>query len=200
MQIEKHNSTDVSVLDRLSLVLRKPVTFAGKEHTAVELREPDAGELEAASNAKSGVGSLMKLISIVAGVPMGVAEGMCSRDLAQADAFFNTFSVPPVDVAEGDDFVDETTITLRKPVSLGKGDAAVQHTQLTLQEPTGGQKDKAAREPNDTRAAIVLISLVAKVPRLVVERMCRRDFEEACNFLASCNVVGQTTGATSARS
>lgn len=186
--------------EQLTLDLRKPITVAGKQYERLVLREPLAGELEAASRAQSGVGGLMSLIAAVAGVPRAVPEAMVSRDLARADAFFNTFSVPAVDPGEGDEFIDELTISLRKPVTIGKGDAAVTVDKLELVEPNGAQKDKASREPSDMRAAIALISTVAKVPRLAVERLCRRDFEEACNFLASCNVVGQTTGATSPRS
>jgi hypothetical protein len=192
---EQENQTDVLVLD-----LRKPVAVGGKTYESVRLREPLAGELEAASRAPSGVASLISLIVIVAGVPRTVPEAMGSRDLARANAFFDSFSVPPADAGDGDDFIDEMTLTLRKPVSIGKDERAVTYAQLELVEPNGGQKDKASREPNDMRSAIALISAVAKVPRLVVEGMCRRDFEEACNFLASCNDVGQTIGATSLRS
>lgn len=186
--------------DTLVLTLRKPVTVAGKTYDSVKLREPLASELEAASRAPSGVGALISLIVMVAGVPRGVPEAMGSRDLAKANAFLETFSVPAVDPGEGDDFIDEMTIPLRKPVTIGKGDGAITFDNLELAEPNGGQKDKASREPNDVRAAISLISSVAKVPRLAVEKLCRRDFEEACNFLASCNVVGQATGATSRQS
>lgn len=188
---------DDQVQDTFDLVLRRPVTVAGKTYESVTLREPLAGELEAAGRALSPVGVLMSLVSIVAGVPPGVPAGMGSRDLAKADAYFKTFSVPAQEAEEGDDFVDELTIPLRKPVTIGKGDAAIQYDKLELVEPNGGQKDKAAREPNSMRAAISLISAVAKVPRLAVEGLCSRDFEEACNFLAACNVAGPTTGATS---
>lgn len=195
MQVVQNEQAAASVADTLVLTLRKPVSFAGKDYASVTLREPIAGELETASRAVSGVGALMSLITSTAQVPAGVAKAMCSRDLAEADAFFNGFTVPPQDVGDGDDFVDQLEITLRKPVSLGKADTATTYETLVMTEPTGGQKEQAAREPNDTRAAIVLISLVAKVPRAVVERLCRRDFEEACNFLGSCNVVGPKTGA-----
>lgn len=201
MTIEQNNATGGEVfVDTMALTLRKPVTFAGKTYTALNLREPIASELEAASRAQSGPGALMSLIAAVAGVPSGVPEAMRSRDLAEADNFFNSLAVPAAGVGDDADFVDEITIPLRKPVTIGKGDAAVTYSEITLQEPTGGQKDKAAREPNDTRAAIALISMVGKIPRVVVERLCRRDFEEACNFLGSCNVAGRTTGATSAPS
>lgn len=183
--------------DILVLTLRKPVTVAGKTYDSVKLREATAGELEQASRAASPIGVMISLISIVASVPRAVPEAMGSRDLAQVDAFFKTFSVPAADTGDGDDFVDEVTIALRKPVTIGKGDAQITHTELVLAEPNGAQKEKASREPNDMRAAITLISSVAKVPRLVVEGLCQRDFEEACNFLAGCNVVGPTTGATS---
>lgn len=187
-------------VDQLVLALRKPVTaVGGKQFTSVTLREPNAGELEKASRALSGVGSLMVLISDVAGVPLQVAEAMCSRDLAEADAFFNTWHLPEPQPQGEDDFEDEKVITLRKPVAIGKGEEPVVYDKLEMVEPNGGQKDKASRESNDTRAAIVLISLVAKVPRAMVERLCRRDFEDACNFLGSCNVVAPKTGATSLR-
>ena len=196
---ENQDGVDAEVQDTLVLTLRKPVTVASKSYQAITLREPLAGELEAASRAPSGVASLISLITIVAGVPRSVPEAMGSRDLARVDAFFNTFSVPPAEPAGDDEFVDEIAVALRKPVSIGKGENRLTFDHLDLVEPNGGQKDKASREPNDMRAAISLIAAVAKVPRLVVEGLCRRDFEEACNFLASCNDVGQVIGVTSLR-
>lgn len=198
-QAAEHDESTAAIADEMTLVLRRPVDAANKQYTEVKLREPNAGELDQASRARSGVGSLMALISIVAQVPIAVPQGMRSRDLAEADAFFGRFSLPKPDEVDPDAFEDEKVMMLRKPVQLGKGDGVL-YEKLELVEPTGREKDKAAREPSDTRAAIALISLVAKVPRLVVERLSQRDYEEACYFLGSCNVVGQKTGATSARS
>ena len=199
-QAVQQDAVSDAIAEELTLVLRRPVTIkGGKQFTEIKLREPLAGEIDQASRAPSGVGSLMTLISLVAQVPIEVPQGMRSRDLAEANAFFDSFKLPKPDDVDPDDFEDEKEVVLRKPVTLGKGEG-VTYDRLDLVEPNGGEKDKAAREPTDTRAAIVLIALVAKVPRAVVERLCRRDFEEACNFLGSCNVVGQKTGATSPQS
>ncbi len=89
---------------------------------------------------------------------------------------------------------DEKSISLRKPVELG----GVKYEALALREPTAGELAKAtATSTNDVAVAIALISLVAKVPRGVVESLGQRDFQEASDFLGSFTVAGPTTGETS---
>lgn len=88
---------------------------------------------------------------------------------------------------------DEKTIALRKPVALGE----VKYEALTLREPTAGELARASESSTDVGVAISLISLVAKVPRGVVEKLCQRDFQEAADFLAGFTVTGPETGETS---
>lgn len=96
--------------------------------------------------------------------------------------------------------VDEKTITLRRPVILGKGDKAVEYTQLDLREPTAGELEKASKATTQVGVALNLISMIAKVPRTVVEGMCQRDLKEASDFLGSFNDDDRETGGTSSPS
>lgn len=78
----------------------------------------------------------------------------------------------------------EKTITLRKPVTLGD----VPYTKLALREPTGGELEKATNGPGSNTNIGVnlnLISIVAKVPRMVVEGLCQRDLNEAIDFFGT---------------
>lgn len=89
--------------------------------------------------------------------------------------------------------VDEKTITLRKPVMLGQ----VEYTALDLREPTAGDLSKAMKAGGQVDVAIALISIVSKVPRGAIEKLCQRDFQEASDFLGSFTPDGPVTGATS---
>lgn len=93
-------------------------------------------------------------------------------------------------------FVDEKTITLRKPVNLG----GVIYATLELCEPNSDQIEKASRAATQVGMALDLISLVAKIPRAAVGKLCQRDFREASDFLASFNDIDLSTGATSSPS
>lgn len=90
---------------------------------------------------------------------------------------------------------EEKTITLRRPVKLGD----VEYTSLTLREPTAGDLEKAAKADNNMGVVINLISLVAKVPRAVVERLSQRDLREANDFLEQFSRADLATGATSSQ-
>lgn len=85
---------------------------------------------------------------------------------------------------------DEKTITLRKPVELG----GVTYDKLDLREPTAGELDKASRATSDVGAAILLISIIAKVPKGAIEGLCQRDLKECSDFLASFAEDGTTAG------
>lgn len=86
----------------------------------------------------------------------------------------------------------ETTITLRNPVKL----ADMVYDKLELREPTAGELEKAATGGSNMSVAINLVSIVAKVPRRVVEGLCQRDMREAGDFLNQFNAVDLTAGAT----
>lgn len=91
------------------------------------------------------------------------------------------------------EIVDEKTMELRKPVTLGH----VEYATLDLREPTAGDLSKASKAGSDVDVAIALISIVAKVPRGAIEKLCQRDFQEAADFLGSFTVLGPPTGARS---
>ena len=87
---------------------------------------------------------------------------------------------------------DEKTITLRKPVSLG----GIEYKTLDLREPTAGELAKATKAGGNVDVAIMLISLIAKVPRGAIEGLSQRDLQEASDFLGSFTLDGLPTGAT----
>lgn len=91
------------------------------------------------------------------------------------------------------EIVDEKTLQLRKPVALGH----IEYATLDLREPTAGDLSKASKAGSDVDVAIALISIVAKVPRGAIEKLCQRDFQEAADFLGSFTVFGPPTGAKS---
>ncbi|MET3135636.1 hypothetical protein AAKU55_005950 [Oxalobacteraceae bacterium GrIS 1.11] len=93
-------------------------------------------------------------------------------------------------------FQDEKTITLRKPVTLG----GVLYATLDLCEPNADQLEKASRAPTQVGMVIELISMVAKVPKTVVGKLCQRDLKAASDFLGSFTEDGPATGATSSPS
>lgn len=88
---------------------------------------------------------------------------------------------------------EEKTIQLRKPVKF----ADVEYAALNLREPTAGELSKANKAGDNIDLAIMLISIIAKVPTGVVEQLCQRDFQEANDFLSSFTADGQTTGESS---
>jgi hypothetical protein len=88
--------------------------------------------------------------------------------------------------------MDSLTITLRKPVVIGD----ITFDKLDLQEPTAGQLEKASTAASNIGVVINLISIVAVVPRKVVESLCQRDLKEAGDFLESFSAAAPTTGET----
>lgn len=72
----------------------------------------------------------------------------------------------------------EKTLTLRKPVKVGDQDFLV----VNLCEPTAKHLSAAASQPNGPESIIELVSLTAKVPRVVAENMGARDHKEAERF------------------
>lgn len=83
--------------EELEITLRKPVVL-GKGESALTyekltLREPTAGELEkATTTATSDIGMSITLISLVAGVPRGVAEKIGQRELKEANEYLAGFT------------------------------------------------------------------------------------------------------------
>lgn len=91
---------------------------------------------------------------------------------------------------------DEKTIVLRKAVVLGD----VTYAELNLREPTAGELEKASNAATQIGVAISLISLIARIPRGVVEKLGQRDLKEASDFLGSFSDDSPATGATSSQS
>ena len=89
-------------------------------------------------------------------------------------------------------FEEEKTIALRKPIVLGE----LSYDHLDLREPLAFEIAKAQTAVTSADAAITLISLVAKVPRKVVEQLCQRDFNEANLFLAQAADSGEPVTGT----
>lgn len=98
---------------------------------------------------------------------------------------------------QGNDLIEEEkTLVLRKPVEFAK----VTYESLDLCEPTAGQLSKANKAGDNIDVAIMLLSLVAKVPRGAIEKLGQRDLQEASDFLGSFTVTGHQTGGTSSPS
>ncbi len=88
-------------------------------------------------------------------------------------------------------------LELRKPVVIGKGEDALTYAELELREPTAGELEKATTtSTSDIGMSITLISLVAGVPRVVVEKIGQRDLKEANEYLAGFTEDGPEAGPT----
>jgi len=87
---------------------------------------------------------------------------------------------------------EEKILKLRKPISIGKGDDALTYDSLNLREPTAGELDKAMSASTNIGIGIMLIHLVAGVPKLAVEKLCQRDFTEANEYLGGFTDDGPT--------
>ncbi|QJD91806.1 phage tail assembly protein [Duganella dendranthematis] len=102
MDINNNEQGDDSAVavnpDEITITLRKPVTVGktaksdGVTYDSLDLREPNAGELEKASKSATDIGVVLNLISLVAKVPRAVAEGLCQRDLKEASDFLARFN------------------------------------------------------------------------------------------------------------
>ncbi len=92
------NEAQPEIQEEKTIPLRKPVTL-GKGDAAItynhlDLREPTAGELSKAMRVGGGnnVEQAISLISQIAKVPMGVAQGLCQRDLQECSDFLGSFT------------------------------------------------------------------------------------------------------------
>lgn len=79
---------------------------------------------------------------------------------------------------------DTLKLEFRSPIIIGQGEGAVTYTHVELREPIAGDMEKAARADTNIGTVITLVSEVGKVPRLVAEKMCRRDMNRASEFFA----------------
>lgn len=88
--------------------------------------------------------------------------------------------------------MDEKTIVLLKPVTIGD----IVYEKLDLREPTAGELNQASKADSNIGMAIILIQVIAKVPKSVVEKLCQRDFQAANDFLGSFGSNSRQTGET----
>lgn len=87
-------------------------------------------------------------------------------------------------------------LKLREAIVLGAGDKALTYAEFELREPLAGELEKAARADTGLGQVITLISLIAKVPRTVAERIPQTELKEANDFLESFGRISLTTGET----
>lgn len=81
--------------------------------------------------------------------------------------------------------MDEKTITLRKPVHITDDLVC---TELKLREPVARELEQAG--PSN----VLLISLVAGIPRIVAEQLSARDYIEASGYLNGFLSTGPAIG------
>lgn len=87
-------------------------------------------------------------------------------------------------------FEEEITITLSKPIVIGKDATAQTFDEIKLREPTAGEMEKAARADTNIGTVITLVSLIAVIPRGVVEKITRRDLMAADKFFQTFTDAG----------
>ena len=90
------------------------------------------------------------------------------------------------------EYQDEFTLELRKPLVVGE----VTYASLKLREPTAGELSKANKQSDPIDTMILLISMIAMVPKTAIEQMTQRDLEEAADFLGHFSGDSQKTSET----
>lgn len=82
--------------DEKTITLRKPLTIGTGDgaitYAELALREPTAGELEKASRADTGVGTMINLVSAIAKIPRSAAEQLSQRDIGEVSDFLSGFT------------------------------------------------------------------------------------------------------------
>lgn len=87
--------------------------------------------------------------------------------------------------------LEETkTITLRKKLVIGDET----YEKIDLREPIAEELDKAQQALTPAAGVVVLVSLIARIPRAAAAKLCQRDLQEADNFFRSFSVDGVTNG------
>jgi len=172
-----------------TLALRKPLDQAAE----LALREPTAGELEAAAVTPNAIESNIILLAAVTGIDEAALRGLSARDFQEASAWLGQFTrmkARPALPAE-----DTTDLELVVPVTFQGGSYA----KLSLAEPTAGQLEAATNTANSVTSNVILISKVAKVPLLMARELSARDFRAASEWLAGFTAGGPETGETSSQ-
>ncbi|TES71434.1 phage tail assembly protein [Burkholderia cepacia] len=167
-----------------TIVLRKPLTYGkGSDETSVTeitLREPLAGDYEAAERSAGVFGTSIALVAIISGVPVDVIDQMYGSQIDEAEDFIASFGH---DAARNPTASpDEIVLTLSRPVQLTTEDSPLNIASLSLCEPTNRQKRKAAEAGGPFAGAVAMISMIGKVPKNAVRAMRARDFLEAIGY------------------
>ncbi|MBR8234601.1 phage tail assembly protein [Burkholderia sp. AU42008] len=167
-----------------TITFRKPITVGtgdgAKTYESVTLREPLAGDYEAAEKNAGKYGFLVALIALISEVPIDGVDQMFSSQLDEAEDYFATFADGVSDPVQRSD--DEMTLLLQQPVQLTEDKTGLNAASLDLCEPTNQQRRKARAAGGPFAASVALISEVAKVPKKTVRAMCARDFLTAVGY------------------
>ncbi|MBD3813923.1 MAG: phage tail assembly protein [Betaproteobacteria bacterium] len=76
-------------MEPTEIVFDEPVKLGSAEYPSITLREPKAGELEKAEKYGGGLGFIITLAHLVAGVPRRVIEELPRHELNKITDFFN---------------------------------------------------------------------------------------------------------------
>ena len=174
----------------LTLTLTTPIVGKdGAKFTEIVLREPRAGEIErslAVPDAQ-GIDIDMKLISLVAGVPMSVVEELPVSTHQAATAYLNSFGGDDADVSEEDMLV----IELDEPI---KGKDGGKYTEITLREPRIGEIRKSRRKnANAMKQDLLLIECVSGLHDFVINELPYRTYRQASAYLNRFIIAGLPT-------
>lgn len=172
------------MLESKIIPLRKPLTYGkdadAKTVTEIALREPLAGEYEAAERSAGVYGTSVALIALISGVPVDVVDQMYGSQIDEAEDFIGSFGHDQVLRPQASP--EEIHLDLARPVQITKDESALNISALDLCEPTNQQKRKALAAGGPFAAGIALISMIAKVPKSAVRGMCARDFLHAVSY------------------
>lgn len=170
--------------DTKTIALRKALTYGKGENettvTEIALREPLAGEYEAAERSAGIYGTSVALIALLSGVPVDVIDQMYGSQLDEAEDFIASFGHEAARNPAASQ--EEIVMQLTKPVQTTKEDSPLNLASLTLCEPTNQQKRKSSAAGGPFASSVAMISLIGKVPKSAVRAMCARDFLAAVGY------------------
>lgn len=82
-------------MDTLSLALKKALSHDGRMIDTLELREPNAGELEQAAGPANAVTGTLTLIAAITAIPLKTLRaGLAASDYMKASVFLSGFTQP----------------------------------------------------------------------------------------------------------
>lgn len=179
-----------------TIALRVPVDIGDATYERLEMREPTAGELEAAVNAATPTGQTIELVASIAGIPREAVERIGMRDLLAANSFIDSFRSAVAAEEGAEEAPEAKTVLLRQPVNLG----GVVYERLELREPLASEYRESERARNRIGQVISLASLTSKTPLAAIRRLCMRDFNEVNAFFDQVLLDSLPVGETSSPS